>query len=552
MALTFRGTKGSALTHDELDLNFREFFYSASVDGNILELHKSQSLAEPVRLPMPRSIGSDGYIQLKEGNGPSGSGEFVTASKDFKFDYTSSILYVTGTYKHLGDVDVQGDMLVNGILTAQQYNVSLVSSSISYSSGSNKFGDTADDSHDFIGRVLINGSHRLTGSATQLGDNTLTGNQTTIGNTTLNGNLTQTGTYVLSGSLNQSGSTSVNGDVSVTGTIDSLGQSSKIRFHFDNVASLPNPGTYHGMFAHTHAEGKAWFAHAGAWQEIATSASVATEITALSSSAASTYLMNTTDTLSGSLTILDNINVGTLQSNTHNITGSVNVTGSVTATQFTAINGVGTPTLTSANNIILSASNVVQVKDALFRVNSFNNTDTGSLTIADGDFYYNADQHSFFGVISGSHTAFGLASTGSGITDIVSDTSPQLGGTLDINTYNISGSGSINIDGSITATGDITAYYSSDSRLKDNVSVIGSALDKIDQIGGYEFDWNSDSEHSGHDIGVIAQEIEKVLPEVVVDRSNGYKAVRYDKIVALLIQAVKEQQLQIDELKSKL
>ena len=541
MALTFRGTKGSPLTHDELDLNFREFFYSASVDGNILELYRSQSLAEPVRLPMPRSIGGDGYIQLKEGNGPSGSGEFVTASKDFKFDYTSSILYVTGTYNHLGNVDVQGDMLVNGTLTAQQYNVSLVSSSVSYSSGSNKFGDSADDSHDFIGRVLINGSHRLTGSATQLGNNTLTGNQTTIGNTTLTGNLTQTGNYVLSGSLDQSGSTSINGDATITGTIDAQGQSSKIRFHYDNTGSLPNAGTYHGMFAHTHAEGKAWFAHGGQWVELATSASVQ-----------NTYLKNTTDTLSGSLTVLDELNLGILNSNTHRITGSVNITGSVTATQFTAINGVGTPTLTSANNIILSASNVVQVKDALLRVNSFANADTGSLTTSDGDFYYNTDQHSFFGVVSGSHTAFGLAATGSGITNIVDDTSPQLGGTLDINNFNISGSGSINIDGSITATGDITAYYSSDERLKDNVTVIGSAIDKINQIGGYEFDWNNSSEHSGHDVGVIAQEIEKVLPEVVATRNNGYKAVRYEKIVALLIQAVKEQQLQIDELKSKL
>ena len=58
--------------------------------------------------------------------------------------------------------------------------------------------------------------------------------------------------------------------------------------------------------------------------------------------------------------------------------------------------------------------------------------------------------------------------------------------------------------------------------------------------------------HSGHDVGVIAQEIEKVLPEVVVDRDNGYKAVRYEKIVALLIEAIKQQQLQIDELKSKI
>jgi len=541
MALTFRGTKGSPLTHDELDLNFREFFYSASVDGNILELHRSQSLAQPVKLPMPRSIGNDGYIQLKEGNGPSGSGEFVTASKDFKFDYTSSILYVTGTYNHKGNVDVQGDMLVNGVLTAQQYNVSLVSSSVSYSSGSNKFGDSADDSHDFIGRVLINGSHRLTGSATQLGNNTLTGNQTIIGSTILTGNLNQTGNYSLTGSLNQSGSVSIVGSSTLTGTVDAQGKSSKVRFHYDNTGSLPNAGTYHGMFAHTHAEGKAWYAHGGAWVELATSASIQ-----------NTYLKNTTDILSGSLTVLDNVNAGSLLSDTHTITGSVNITGSVTATQFTAINGVGTPTLTSANNIILSASNVVQVKDALLRVNSFANASTGSLTVADGDFYYNTDQHSFFGVVSGSHIAFASAATGSGIASIIEDTSPQLGGTLDLNTYNISGSGSINIEGGISATGDITAYYSSDERLKDNVTVIGSAIEKINQIGGYEFDWNNDSEHSGHDVGVIAQEIEKVLPEVVVDRDTGYKAVRYEKIVALLIQAIKEQQLQIDELKSKL
>ena len=106
--------------------------------------------------------------------------------------------------------------------------------------------------------------------------------------------------------------------------------------------------------------------------------------------------------------------------------------------------------------------------------------------------------------------------------------------------------------GSVEVSGDVTAFSTSDERLKDNVTPIESAIDKINQIGGYEFDWNNSSEHSGHDVGVIAQEIEKVLPEVVVDRDTGYKAVRYEKIVALLIQAIKEQQLQIDELKSKI
>jgi hypothetical protein len=74
-------------------------------------------------------------------------------------------------------------------------------------------------------------------------------------------------------------------------------------------------------------------------------------------------------------------------------------------------------------------------------------------------------------------------------------------------------------------------------------------------IGGYEFDWKTIKgihENEGHDIGVIAQEIQKVLPEIVTMRDNGYLAVKYEKIVALLIEAIKEQQKQIDEIKAKL
>ena len=109
--------------------------------------------------------------------------------------------------------------------------------------------------------------------------------------------------------------------------------------------------------------------------------------------------------------------------------------------------------------------------------------------------------------------------------------------------------------GEIRATGDITAYYSSDKRLKENIIKISDPLEKLSYINGVEFDWvPKEGIHSneGHDVGVIAQEIEKILPELVTTRENGYKAVRYEKIVALLIEAVKEQQSQIDELKNKL
>ena len=100
--------------------------------------------------------------------------------------------------------------------------------------------------------------------------------------------------------------------------------------------------------------------------------------------------------------------------------------------------------------------------------------------------------------------------------------------------------------------GDVIAFAASDKRFKENIKPIENALDKIDQIGGYEFDWDDQVNvhgHEGHDIGVIAQEIEAILPEVVTTRDNGYKAVKYEKIVPLLIQAIKEQQKEIDELK---
>jgi len=111
------------------------------------------------------------------------------------------------------------------------------------------------------------------------------------------------------------------------------------------------------------------------------------------------------------------------------------------------------------------------------------------------------------------------------------------------------------VTGSITATSDVTAFSTSDKQLKDNITLIPNSLEKITKIGGYTFDWNNKQniyEVGSHDIGVIAQELEEILPEVVITRDNGYKAVRYEKIVPLLIEAIKELKNEVDELKSKI
>lgn len=113
--------------------------------------------------------------------------------------------------------------------------------------------------------------------------------------------------------------------------------------------------------------------------------------------------------------------------------------------------------------------------------------------------------------------------------------------------------GGVGISGDINAGGDIVAYASSDRRLKDNIQPIENPLQKINQIGGYSFDWNAEKQniYSGKDYGVIAQEIEEILPELVETRENGYKAVKYDKLVSLLIEGIKDLSNQVEQLKKQ-
>ena len=111
----------------------------------------------------------------------------------------------------------------------------------------------------------------------------------------------------------------------------------------------------------------------------------------------------------------------------------------------------------------------------------------------------------------------------------------------------VSASGSA---GTIRATSDITAFYSSDKNLKENIRPIDNALEKVRSISGVHFDWKEDFiEKSGglddyflrkEDVGVVAQELQKVLPEAVAEREDGILAVKYDRITALLIEAIKE------------
>ena len=140
-------------------------------------------------------------------------------------------------------------------------------------------------------------------------------------------------------------------------------------------------------------------------------------------------------------------------------------------------------------------------------------------------------------------------STDQGYSNIVTNSNVLIGGeTVPAAQLHIVGDGLF--------TGNITAYYSSDISLKDNIRPIESAIFKVKQIRGVTFDWNEKSselqQQKGHDVGLIAQEVEKVLPEIIQIREDGIKAIQYEKVVPLLVEAIKEQQVTIENLTKRI
>lgn len=124
--------------------------------------------------------------------------------------------------------------------------------------------------------------------------------------------------------------------------------------------------------------------------------------------------------------------------------------------------------------------------------------------------------------------------------------------TRDDNGLSVSLGSAFTVNGGISATGDVVAFASSDRRLKDNITSIKNPLEKINKIGGYSFTWNSNQDtYSGNDYGVVAQEIEEIFPELVRNRDNGYKAVKYEKLIPLLIESIKELNKEVELLKLK-
>jgi hypothetical protein len=170
-----------------------------------------------------------------------------------------------------------------------------------------------------------------------------------------------------------------------------------------------------------------------------------------------------------------------------------------------------------------------------------------------GDFVTTGETGVF--VTTGQTGDFATTDLLTGISDADNDTyiTTEESSDLDSICFYTSGSKSVEIDasGDLLCYNDVVAYYSaSDQRLKENIQTIDSPINKIKQINGISFDWKEEMQpkYSGKDYGVLAQEVELVLPEAVKDKENGFKSVKYNSIIPLLIECIKDQEKRIKEL----
>jgi hypothetical protein len=299
---------------------------------------------------------------------------------------------------------------------------------------------------------------------------------------------------------------------------------------------------------------------------------------------------DTTPQLGGNLNADSNniTNLGTV--NTHTIPGG---TGTFALTSDLTFTTSSTDTLT--NKTINTASNTITIVEAdISDLGSYitaSSTDTltnksGNVSMFTNDSaYITASSTDTLTNKSGNISMF--TNDSAYLTDLVNDTSPQLGANCDLNSNNIYGNGNIYIagqiglssadhitwsvgshtsfivngneemrleaDGDLHADGDIIAFSTtiSDVALKSDIQMIPNALDKIDEVRGVTF-----TRHNGQkSAGIIAQELEKVLPEAVREKTlklfdgKTYKTVEYDAIHGLLINCIKELKEQIKELK---
>jgi hypothetical protein len=418
-----------------------------------------------------------------------------------------------------------------------------------------------------------------------------TGNVSTSGNLRVT-DTTQstgegTGALVVSGGASFSGNVYISGNLQVAGTetifnANNLSIADSLIYLADDnsgdvldigiVSSFTNPGYQHTGFVRDATD--------GVWKLFA---NVAAEPTTTIDFTNATY---------------SNLRIGNLTSIGGTFTGNVgadnlsatNLTGTLTTAAQTNVTSVGTLTGLTVSGAPVPNANVsvnLGSTSAWWSI-LYANTHVGSTATFYGNITAgNVSATNLVGAITSSQVTTALGFTPYNSTNpsgyLTGITSGQVTTALGYTPYNSTnpngyisavpnsstqvsslgvGTAASGTSGEIRATNNITAYYSSDSRLKENVRDIPDALAKVTAIGGKLFDWTDEyiADHGGlddyfmrkADFGVIAQDVEQVLPEAVRTREDGYLAVDYEKMCALAFAAIKELQQQVHLLEQQI
>lgn len=152
MAITLRSVKGGALTHTEVDNNFRSFIYSSSFSGQVISLFTSASSnnVQNINIASVGGVANDTQIIYR-------SGSVNIGSNDLKYDYRAD------KFRIAANTEITGSLVVKGTLQAEQIHTTFTSSSVVFQSGSTKFGNTIDDTHLFTGSLFISGAAYVRG-----------------------------------------------------------------------------------------------------------------------------------------------------------------------------------------------------------------------------------------------------------------------------------------------------------------------------------------------------------------------------------------------------
>lgn len=290
--------------------------------------------------------------------------------------------------------------------------------------------------------------------------------------------------------------------LNVAGNIVAAGSTSVIPFYYADTSAFPNAGTYHGAIAHSHANGAMYFAHGGGWIKMANSSDIPTVPTNISD-------------------FTNDAGYVTTQYANSNVDSHINVSG-------------------ASGGQVLSWTG----SDYAWVTRGTSNSDTtysagSGLSLSGTQFSVNGD-------LTGTVTAIGRPDV---YISVLSSDIDFYSGRL--HKFRMEGDGDFHADGNLVAYSSTT----SDPRLKENITPVENALEKLEKLTGYTFDYKKDGKASA---GVLSTEVEEVLPSAVqhkklplkADDDTEYGVVEYDQLTAILIEAVKELSARVKELEN--